>query len=264
MNDPLNRLRDQHVLITGASAGFGEACARAFAARGAHLELWARRLDRLEKLKAEVEDRNRVRVGVRRVDVRDREAVRAAAAALASDGWPVDVLVNNAGLAAGLAPLHEGSYEDWDAMIDTNLKGLLNVTRELLPGMVERDRGHVINIGSVAGYMVYPRGNVYNATKYAVRGLTEAMSVDLYGTRVRVSSVDPGAADTEFSTVRFHGDDARARKVYEGFKPLAAEDVADAVVYVANTPPHVNIAKLVLMPTAQRNPYLIHRDPQRR
>jgi NADP-dependent 3-hydroxy acid dehydrogenase YdfG len=149
-------------------------------------------------------------------------------------------------------------------MIDTNLKGLLNVTRELLPGMVERDRGHVINIGSVAGYMVYPRGNVYNATKYAVRGLTEAMSVDLYGTRVRVSSVDPGAADTEFSTVRFHGDDARARKVYEGFKPLAAEDVADAVVYVANTPPHVNIAKLVLMPTAQRNPYLIHRDPQRR
>jgi len=255
----LNRLCDKHVLITGASAGFGEACARAFAAHGAHLELWARRLDRLEKLQSEIEDRHRVRVGIRQVDVRDRDAVRSAAAALLAAGPPVDVLVNNAGLASGLDPVHEGHYEDWDAMIDTNLKGLLNVTREVLPSMVKRNAGHVINIGSVAGYMAYPKGNVYNATKFAVRGLTEAMSVDLYGTDIRVSSVDPGAADTEFSVVRFHGDDARARKVYDGFQPLGAEDVADAVVYVANTPPHVNVAKLVLMPTAQRNPYLIHR-----
>jgi serine 3-dehydrogenase len=259
MNPAPNRLQDKHVLITGASAGFGEACARAFAACGAHLELWARRLDRLQGLKAGIEDRNGVRVGVRAVDVRDRDAVRSAAAALASGAWPVDVLVNNAGLASGLDPVHEGHYEDWDAMIDTNLKGLLNVTREVLPDMVRRDSGHVINIGSVAGFMVYPKGNVYNATKFAVRALTDAMNVDLFGTSVRVSSVDPGAADTEFSVVRFHGDDARARKVYDGFQPLAADDVADAVVYVANTPPHVTVTRLVLMPTAQRNPYLIHR-----
>jgi serine 3-dehydrogenase len=259
MNHMQNRLKDKRVLITGASAGFGEACARAFAACGAQLELWARRMDRLEKLKAEIEDRYHVTAGIRCVDVRDREAVRAAAADLVARGWFADVLVNNAGLASGLDPIHEGHYEDWDAMIDTNLKGLLNVTREVLPSMVKRDEGHVINVGSVAGYIAYPRGNVYNATKFAVRGLTEAMSVDLYGTAVRVSSVDPGAADTEFSVVRFHGDDARAKKVYEGFQPLTAEDVADAVVYVANTPPHVNVAKLVLLPTAQRNPYLIHR-----
>ena len=254
-----NRIEKKNVVITGASAGFGEACARAFAAAGCALELWARRRDRLERLEAELEDRHRVPVSVRAVDVRDREAVRAAAQALRAQGWIPDVLVNNAGLASGFDPIHEGKYEDWDAMIDTNLKGLLNVTRELLPMMVERDAGHVINIGSVAGYVAYPKGNVYNATKFAVRGLTEAIAVDLYGTNVRVSSVDPGAADTEFSVVRFHGDEPRARKVYDGFQPLTAEDVADAVVYVANAPAHVNIAKLVLLPTAQRNPYLIHR-----
>jgi NADP-dependent 3-hydroxy acid dehydrogenase YdfG len=155
--------------------------------------------------------------------------------------------------------VYEGNYEDWDAMIDTNLKGLLNVTREILPMMVERDAGHVINIGSVAGCIAYPKGNVYNATKFAVRGLTEAIAIDLHGTSVRVSSVDPGAAETEFSVVRFHGDDERAKKIYDGFQPLTAEDVADAVVYVANAPAHVNVSKLVVLPTAQRNPYLIHR-----
>ena len=254
-----NRLQGKNVVITGASAGFGEACAHAFAALGAHLELWARRGDRLEQLKAGVKDRHRAAVVVRSLDVRDRAAVRAAAAELRARDWPPDVLVNNAGLAAGFDAIQEGRYEDWDAMIDTNVKGLLNVTRELLPMMIERDRGHVINIGSVAGYMVYPKGNVYSATKFAVRALTEGMSIDLLGTNIRVSSVDPGAAATEFSAVRFHGDDARAKKVYEGFEPLSAADVADAVVYVANTPPHVNVAKLVVMPTAQRNPYLIHR-----
>lgn len=258
--DALNRLEQKNVVITGASAGFGEACARRFAACGSHLELWARRHDRLERLRGELEDRHGVTVGVRAVDVRARDTVRAAAQELRANGWIPDVLVNNAGLAAGLDTVYEGSYDDWDAMIDTNLKGLLNVTREILPMMVERNAGHVINIGSVAGYIAYPKGNVYNATKFAVRGLTEAIAVDLYGTRVRVSSVDPGAAETEFSLVRFNGDDTRARKVYDGFQPLTAEDVADAVVYVANTPPHVNVSKLVLMPTAQRNPYLIHRQ----
>ncbi|MDH4036533.1 MAG: SDR family NAD(P)-dependent oxidoreductase [Candidatus Krumholzibacteria bacterium] len=255
----MNRLEGKNVVITGASAGFGEACARHFAAHGSHLELWARRLDRLERVRAELEDRHGKPVSIRVVDVRARDVVSAAAAELRERGWIPDVLVNNAGLASGFDPIQEGDYEDWDAMIDTNLKGLLNVTREILPMMVERDAGHVINIGSVAGYMAYPKGNVYNATKFAVRGLTEAMAVDLFGTNVRVSSVDPGAAETEFSLVRFHGDDGRASKVYDGFQPLSAEDIADAVVYVANAPAHVNIAKLVMLPTAQRNPYLIHR-----
>ncbi len=254
-----NRLDKKNVIITGASAGFGEACARRFAAHGCNLELWARRLDRLERLKTELEDGHGGSVSVREVDVRDREAVRAAVEALRARKWLPDILVNNAGLAAGMDPIHEGSYEDWDAMIDTNLKGLLNVTREILPIMTERDSGHVINIGSVAGYFAYPKGNVYNATKFAVRGLTEAMAVDMHGTNVRVSSVDPGAAETEFSLVRFHGDEERARTVYRGFQPLTADDIADAVVYVANAPAHVNISKIVIMPTAQRNPYLIHR-----
>ena len=254
-----NRLQNKLVLITGASAGFGEAIARAFAAQGSHLELWARRLDRLQSLKTELEGKHKVEVGIRSVDIRDREQVKAAAAALAQRDRPVDVLVNNAGLASGLDPVHEGHLEDWDVMIDTNVKGLLFVTRAILPTMVARDSGHVINIGSVAGYWIYPKGNVYNATKFAVRALTEAMSVDLFGTRVRVSSVDPGAAETEFSQVRLHGDVERAKKLYEGYQPLSAADVADAVVYVANTPPHVMITKLVITPTAQRSPTLIDR-----
>ncbi|HEX6790883.1 MAG TPA: SDR family NAD(P)-dependent oxidoreductase, partial [Candidatus Krumholzibacteria bacterium] len=186
--------------------------------------------------------------------------VKKAVADLHDAGRHVDVLINNAGLAAGLDPIHEGDYDDWDAMIDTNLKGLLNVSREVMPHMVARNAGHVINIGSVAGYITYPRGNVYCATKFAVRGLTESMNIDMHGTKVRVSSVDPGAAETEFSVVRFHGDEERANKVYDGFEPLTAEDVADAIVYVAGAPEHVNVSKLVLMPTAQRNPYLIYRE----
>lgn len=254
-----NRLQNKHVLVTGASAGFGEAIARAFAAHGAHLELWARRLERLQALKSELEAEYKVKVGAQQVDVRDRNQVHVASVSLAKRERPVDVLVNNAGLASGLDPVQEGHLEDWDAMIDTNVKGLLYVTREILPTMVARDTGHVINIGSVAGYWIYPKGNVYNATKFAVRALTEAMSVDLFGTKVRVSSVDPGAADTEFARVRFHGDEERAKKVYDGFQPLSAEDVADAVVYVANTPPHVMVTRLVLTPTAQRSPTLIDR-----
>ncbi|HET6347958.1 MAG TPA: SDR family NAD(P)-dependent oxidoreductase [Candidatus Krumholzibacteria bacterium] len=255
-----SRLQNKRVLITGASAGFGEACAHAFAGAGANLELWARRKDRLDAVRKDVLARHKVDIGIRDVDVRDRDTVRAAVAELAAAGKHIDVLVNNAGLASGLDPIHEGDYEDWDAMIDTNLKGLLNVTREVLPDMVKRNSGHVINIGSVAGYIAYPRGNVYGATKFAVRGLTEAMNIDMLGTKVRISSVDPGAAETEFSTVRFHGDEARAKKVYDGFQPLTSEDVADAVLYVAGTPEHVNITKLVLMPTAQRTPFHIHRE----
>jgi serine 3-dehydrogenase len=255
-----NRLDSRRVLITGASAGFGAACAHAFASAGADLELWARRAERLEAVRDDVLSAHKVDVNVREVDVRDRDAVREAVRDLHAAGHHVDILVNNAGLAAGFDPIHEGEYDDWDAMIDTNLKGLLNVTREIIPHMVARNSGHVINIGSVAGYIPYPRGNVYSATKFAVRGLTESINIDMFGTRVRVSSVDPGAAETEFSLVRFHGDAERANQVYDGFKPLSAEDVADAVLYVATAPEHVNITKVVMMPTAQRSPYLIHRD----
>jgi serine 3-dehydrogenase len=173
-----------------------------------------------------------------------------------------DVLLNNAGLASGLAKLQEGDFDDWDRMIDTNIKGVLNVTRAVLPRMVDRRTGHVVNIGSTAGHQVYPGGNVYNATKFAVRALNEGMNLDVAGTAIRVSSVDPGFVDTEFSEVRFHGDRARARAVYEGFRPLSADDVADAISYVVNLPAHVNVLDLILTPTAQRNIYVVDRtDP---
>ncbi|MDH3197609.1 MAG: SDR family NAD(P)-dependent oxidoreductase [Candidatus Krumholzibacteria bacterium] len=252
----MNRIEGKRVLVTGASAGIGEACARAFAARGARLVLWARRKDRLEKLARALDTEVETAV----VDVRDRDAVRAAVEALHDGGGVPDILVNNAGLAAGMDKLHEGDYDHWDRMIDTNVKGLLNVTREVLPLMVERDSGHVIHIGSIAGRHVYPKGAVYNATKFAVRALSEGMNLDLVGTRVRVSSVDPGMVETEFSLVRFDGDAERAASIYAGTEPLTAGDVADAVVYVAGTPPHVNIASLMILPTAQRGPTVIHRE----
>lgn len=253
-------LKSKRALITGASAGFGEACAHALGAAGADLELWARRADRLDAVRRAVESAHKIQIHTRTVDVRDRDGVREAVQETVAAGRHIDILVNNAGLAAGFDPIHEGDYDDWDAMIDTNLKGLLNVTREILPHMVARNAGHVINIGSVAGWIPYPRGNVYSATKFAVRGLTDSINIDMLGTNVRVCSVDPGAAETEFSLVRFHGDAERAGKVYDGFKALTAEDVANAVLYVATAPEHVNITKLVIMPTAQRNPYMIHRD----
>jgi 3-hydroxy acid dehydrogenase / malonic semialdehyde reductase len=255
----MSRFRGRTVLITGASSGIGEACARRFAADGADLVLWARRRERLDALATRLAASDgSVRFDA--VDVRDRAAVDAAARALVRDGALPHVLVNNAGLAAGLAPFHETDPEDWDRMIDTNVKGLLNVTRALLPAMIEAGRGHVINIGSTAAHMTYPKGNVYAATKHAVRALTEGMNLDLAGTPLRVSTVDPGFVETEFSLVRFHGDEARARSVYDGFRPLSGDDVADAVAYVAAAPPHVNVLDLVLVPLAQRNVYVVDRD----
>ena len=171
-----------------------------------------------------------------------------------------DILLNNAGLARGLSPIHEGEIDDWEEMIDTNVKGLLYLTRAILPLMVERDQGHIINIGSTAGRWVYPGGNVYNATKFAVYALNEAMNIDLVGTKIRVSGVDPGATDTEFSKVRFHGDEDRAQKVHEGYTPLTAEDIADVVCYVANAPAHVNVLQVVLECTAQRSAAVLHRE----
>jgi 3-hydroxy acid dehydrogenase / malonic semialdehyde reductase len=256
----MNRIQGKRVLVTGASSGIGEACARRFAADGADLALWARREDRLSRLARDLSREHGVTVHVVGVDVRDRGSVQVAVRDHLAQTGPPDILVNNAGLAAGLDPVQEGDFEDWDRMIDTNLKGLLNVTRLLLPAMIEAGRGHVINIGSTAGHLVYPRGNVYSATKAAVVALTEAINLDLAGTPLRASGIDPGFVETEFSLVRFHGDRERADAVYRGFQPLTADDVADAVAYVANLPPHANVIRLVLQPTAQRNVYVVDRQ----
>lgn len=255
-----SRIRGKLALVTGASSGIGLASARRFAEDGANLVLWARRKDRLDRAAEELRGEFGVTVRVSAVDVRDRAAVNRAAEALAKDGLVPDILLNNAGLAAGLAKLHEGDPDDWDRMIDTNLKGLLNVSRAILPLMVKRNTGHVINIGSTAGHQVYPAGNVYNATKYGVKALNEGMNLDVSGTKIRVSSVDPGHVKTEFADVRFHGDQAKVRKVYEGFTPLSPHDVADAVAYIANLPDHVNILDLIILPAAQRSVHLIDRS----
>lgn len=257
----MNRLQGKLALVTGASAGIGEACARAFADRGCRLVLSARRLDRLELLARELREAHGVSVRVDALDVRDRAAVEGWIATLAADGAVPDVLVNNAGLSRGLAPFHEGDVDGWEEMIDTNVKGLLYVSRAVLAHMVARGSGHVIHIGSTAGDIVYPGGHVYNATKFAVKALSEGMNLDLVGTRIRVSSVDPGMTETEFSEVRFRGDRERAAAVYHGLTPLTAADVADVVCYVASAPEHVNVFRTVMYPTDQRNAYVLHRDP---
>lgn len=256
----MNRIEGRTALVTGASAGIGEACARALAARKVDLVLAARRLERLERLAAELEEAHGSAVRVEALDVRDRDAVNRLVEALREDDALPDILVNNAGLSRGLDPLHEGDPEGWDEMIDTNVKGLLNVSRAVLPHMVARNSGHVVNIGSIAGRQVYPSGNVYNATKFAVKALNEAMNVDLVGTKVRVSSVDPGLVETEFSEVRFYGDEERAEKVYRGYTPLTPADIADAVCYVVSAPAHVNVLEMVILPTDQRNSYVLHRE----
>lgn len=240
-------LDDSIVFVTGASSGIGAACARAFARAGARLLLCARRADRLGELAAELP----VDVAVLELDVRDRAAVDDAVAGLDPRWSAIDVLVNNAGLAAGFEPLWEGAPADWDAMLDTNVKGLLAVTRAVVPGMVERGRGHVVNLGSIAGHEAYPNGAVYCGSKAAVDRITKGLRMDLLGTGVRVSTVDPGMVETEFSVVRFHGDRGQADDVYRGVTPLAADDVADAVVWAATRPAHVQVAEIVLLPTDQ-------------
>jgi len=234
--------------------------ARRFAEQGSHLLLSARRVERVEDLATELRKAHRVEVRVDRLDVTDRDAVAAYVADLAASKLIPDVLVNNAGKARGLDKLHEGSLEHWEDMIDTNVKGLLYMTRAVVPHMVARNSGHVVNIGSIAGHWTYPKGAVYNATKASVKAITEGLNMDLLGTNIRVSSVDPGMAETEFSDVRFDGDTGRAKDVYKGVKPLSADDVADVVLYVTNLPAHVNILDVVMMPTAQRAATLVHRE----
>lgn len=248
------------VLITGASAGIGEACARAFAAAGARLILASRRRERLEKLASDLESAHGTACFRLTLDVRRRSAVESALGDLPETWREVDVLINNAGLGRGMDKLHEGAVDEWDEVIDTNVKGLLYVSRAIIPGMVARGRGHVVNIGSIAGREVYPGGNIYCASKFAVKALTRAMKIDLLGTPVRVSTIDPGMVETEFSVVRFRGDREKAAKVYEGLEALRAEDIADAVLWVTTRPPHVDVTEMVVMPTAQATATLNHRN----
>lgn len=255
------RLKDSIVFVTGASSGIGEACARAFAREGARLLLAARRMGRLEAAAAEIASETGVPIHLLPLDVRDQAAVERAITGLPAEWRAIEILVNNAGLSRGLDKLHEGLLSDWEEMIDTNVKGLIYVTRDVLRGMVERGRGHIINIGSVAGHESYPGGNVYCATKAAVRALTAGLRMDTVGTPIRVSTVDPGMVDTEFSLVRFHGDAERAKKVYTGVKPLSGADVADVVVFIATRPAHVNVAEVLLLPEAQASATIVRRDP---
>jgi 3-hydroxy acid dehydrogenase/malonic semialdehyde reductase len=259
----MSGIQGKLTLVTGASAGIGLGCARRLAAGGANLVLWARRADRLERAADALRRDHGITVRTAAVDVRDRIAVERAADELVMQDAVPDILLNNAGLAAGLETLQEGNPDDWDRMVDTNVKGLLYVTRAILPHMIRLGRGHVVNLGSLAGHETYPKGNVYGATKYAVRALTEGMNLDLVGTPIRVSSIDPGLVETEFSMVRFHGDAERAKSVYRGIRPLTADDVAEVVAFVVGLPEHVNVRDLVLMPTAQRSTQIVHREVER-
>ena len=254
------KLKDRVVFITGASAGIGAACARAFAAEGSALVLAARRLDRLKELAEELNRAYGTRSHVDELDVRERAKVEAFVNSIPQEFRNIDILVNNAGLARGFDPIQSGSIDDWDEMIDTNIKGLLHVTRAVVPGMIERGIGHIINIGSIAGRQVYPRGGVYCATKFAVHALTQGMLIDLVDTPVRVSTVDPGLVKTEFAWVRFRNDDTSARSVYQGMTPLKAEDIAEAVLFCATRPAHVNIAEMLVLPTDQASAYHVHRE----
>jgi 3-hydroxy acid dehydrogenase/malonic semialdehyde reductase len=255
-------LKDKIVCITGASAGIGEACAREFARQGASLLLSARRKDRVDALAKQLASTHQIRTHTFKLDVTLQKDVERAFDALPNEWKDIDILVNNAGLSRGLDKLYEGKIQDWDEMVDTNIKGLLYVSRAVLPGMVQRKHGHVINMGSIAGHQVYPGGNVYCASKAAVNLLALGMKMDLLGTGVRVCSVEPGLVESEFSEVRFRGDRERAAKVYADTRPLKPEDVADVVVFCASRPSHVDISSVIIMPTDQASVYHVHRTPR--
>lgn len=247
------------IFITGASSGIGAACAERFAKEGARLLLCARRIDKLEALAERLKNEFGTEVYNIQLDVSDRAAVTKAINALPKAWQHIDVLVNNAGLAAGLDTVQDGQVDDWETMIDVNVKGLLFVTKALLPRFIEAQSGHIINIGSIAGHEAYPKGAVYCATKSAVNMFTKGLRLDLAGTNVRVTTVDPGAVETNFSNVRFKGDVARAESVYDGIDPLVAADIADIIYFCSSRPAHVNICELIVTPTAQASANFIAR-----
>lgn len=253
-------MKTKTALVTGATSGIGRAVALRLAREGVRLIVNGRRAARLEEVKREIEAACATAVCTLPFDVRNRGAVERSLAGLPDEWQRIDILVNNAGLAAGMAPVHEGAVDDWERMIDTNIKGLLYVTRAVAPGMVARGAGHVINIGSIAGRSVYPGGSVYCATKHAVAALSEGMRMDLVPFGIRVTQICPGAVETEFSLVRFSGDASRAARVYAGFTPLTGADIAEAVCFAATQPAHVNIQDLLVMPAAQAGATMIHRE----
>jgi len=252
-------LKDKVVFVTGASSGIGAATALEFAKLGARVLLCARRLEKLQALEAGLMKAGAAAVFSFALDVRDRDEVEATITTLPEAWGSIDVLVNNAGLSRGLTKLYEDDIQDWEEMIDTNVKGLLYLTRAVVPGMVTRNSGHVINLGSIAGHTAYPNGGVYCATKAAERFVSDGLRIDLNGTNVRVTSVDPGMVETDFSSVRFRGNAERAAKTYANVDPLQAEDVADAIVWAATRPAHVGIQTIVLTPVAQANPFVLTR-----
>jgi NADP-dependent 3-hydroxy acid dehydrogenase YdfG len=248
----------RNVLLTGATSGIGEATAHLLAKNQYNLILCGRRKDRLQKLEKELS--TQTKVTTLSFDVRDYEAVKAALGSLPKEWQKIDVLINNAGNAHGLDPIHRGSVADWDAMMDINVKGLLYISREVVPGMTERKAGHIINIGSIAGKEVYANGNVYCASKFAVDALTKGMRIDLNPFGIKVTCIHPGLVETEFSLVRFKGDEGKASAVYKGIQPLTADDIADMILYVLSTPDHVVIADMVVFPKAQASATVVNRE----
>lgn len=253
----VNRMEGKTVLITGATAGIGLETARLMAESKANLVITGRRKERLEKIASELSDDFGVDVQIGAFDIRDREACTGLVKSLDK---PVDVLINNAGLAKGVDPVYAADLDDWDTMIDTNVKGLLTMSRLISEQMRERNSGHIINVGSIAGHTAYPGGIVYCATKHAVKAITESTKKDLHGTNVRVSMVSPGLVETEFSKVRFYGDEEKADKVYQNMQPLTGQDVAELIHFIANRPPHVNIMDSIIYPVAQSAATMVYRD----
>ena len=247
----MSLLKGKITFITGASSGIGKACAEVFAREKSNLILTARRIERIAILAKKLEKEHGIKTKSIKFDVRNYEQVEKTISSLESNWKKIDILINNAGLSRGLDKIHEGKKEDWDEMIDTNVKGLAYVTRHVLPLMVKRKKGHVINVGSTAGHDVYPAGNVYAATKFAVKALSQSTRYDVLDKGIKVTSVDPGMVETEFSLVRFRGDKERAKKVYTGIKPLTAKDVAETVLFCATRPQNVNINQVILTPLYQ-------------
>lgn len=253
-------LENKIALITGASAGIGAACARKLAQDGYNLILCARRMEKLEALSKDLQKNSSVEILNISLDVRNQEEVQEKLGNLPENWQNIHVLINNAGLSQGLDPIHEGDFGDWDRMIDTNIKGLLYITKTVAPGMVNRKAGHIINLGSIAAKEVYPNGNVYCATKHAVDALSKSMRIDLLPYGIKVTGIHPGMVETEFSLVRFKGDEERAKTVYSNLTPLYAEDIAETISFVLSRPAHVNINELTIMPTAQASGTLVHRE----
>lgn len=254
------KLNNKIVLITGASAGIGEATARLFAKEGASLILIARRKERLQKLSDSLNENFSTKTFLIVEDVRNYNSLKNNLDSLPEEWKDIDILVNNAGIAIGFEKFYEADPKNWDAMIDTNIKGVLNTARAVITGMIERKKGHIINIGSTAGHDVYPNGNVYCSTKFAVDALTKGMRIELIDKNIKVSTVDPGLVETEFSIVRFEGDEERAKNVYKGYTPLTPDDIAETILFIASRPDHVNIGEVIIMPKVQASSLFVHKE----